>query len=332
MQKVRKITLFLLFTAFLSPLRAQYIPLLTDTTVWAISPNFFGIFKESHIQSNNCNGHTLLGDYIVFNSCDTIINNLSYKKIFGNSYPNDFQNLYYYGAIRENINTKQVFLIDCNDSTEQILYDFNYLAGDSILLDFKDDGDNGFDDGYYHFDSVSVKNYLCGPRTTWYLSKRVNQWYSDQLTWVEGIGEIGHPFYLNGTTWGGSPYYYCGCYFLEAMVCQFKNWILQYENTCIQNSGLWNYRYDDCHYDIGGSVKDIQIHSFEIYPNPANQEFHIESQITQQLEIQNINGFIVREIKINVGHSVFDTSELPAGVYFIKNKNGSFIQKFVIIH
>lgn len=330
MKRGYKFTLFLLFFGFFLNTSAQYIPLLADTTVWSISPNFFPVVKLSDDKKENRANLVWLGDYIVYNQNDTLINNTNYHKVFGNSAPNDFTFLNYYGAIRES--NKQVFFIANGDTNETMYYDFNLAVNDSFYMDFRYPITVN-PAAYYHVDSIVYINYYSGPRKTWHLSKRIDQFSFAKIVWVEGIGYLAHPFYLNTETFGMGPYSTCGCDFVEALVCQSKNNIKQYENNCIQTS-FWNLPIDDCHFDIVGSVKKEKNHDVSISPNPASNHviINFQDKLFNEIRLLNTSGICLKKILVGQQSKLtLVTSELENGIYFLSSEIG-VITKLVVIH
>ena len=330
MKKACKVTIFLLIISFFNTSQAQYVPLFTDTTIWSISPNFFPVVKVSGETNEKRSNFIWLGDYIVFSQSDTLINNTLYQKVFGNSGPNDLTFLNYYGAIRE-VN-KQVYFISNGDSTENIYYDFNLNANDSIFLTFKYPIGN-YPSAYYHVDSVVLKNYFVGSRNTWYLSKKIDQFSTAKITWAEGIGCLAHPFYLNTETYGFGPYSNCGCDFVEALVCQSKNNVKHYENNCIQTS-FWNLPVDDCHFDIVGSIQDQIAEQIVVNPNPASDKINIllPNNKIKELLLFNSSGKILLKKEVYGNRFLtIATEHLENGIYFLKI-GSTDVRKLVVMH
>ncbi|MBX7243110.1 MAG: T9SS type A sorting domain-containing protein, partial [Bacteroidia bacterium] len=67
---------------------------------------------------------------------------------------------------------------------------------------------------------------------------------------------------------------------------------------------------------------------FRCFPNPAQNTLTIESKVPQHLIILNSIGEVIREISVLDKQEV-DISDLPEGMYFLKNENGgvSFVKK-----
>lgn len=71
---------------------------------------------------------------------------------------------------------------------------------------------------------------------------------------------------------------------------------------------------------------DSGLDEVSIYPNPLNRGDELQIKIPQELEearisIRNINGALVKEMKLPVGSQKINTQELASGTYIIEMKN-----------
>jgi hypothetical protein len=108
--------------------------------------------------------------------------------------------------------------------------------------------------------------------------------------------------------------------------------------------------YEDCYYGARSTVNGLRTadavitddNSLEIYPNPANQNVHLNLKTTSDdqviLKIMNVNGQIVNEdvIALPAGRSLYtlDVSALPDGLYLI-TLNGNMVNesgKLIVRH
>ncbi|MEM6380896.1 MAG: T9SS type A sorting domain-containing protein, partial [Bacteroidota bacterium] len=77
---------------------------------------------------------------------------------------------------------------------------------------------------------------------------------------------------------------------------------------------------------------------FEVYPNPANEKIVVEilgnGDAVQQIDIVNLNGVLVKKIISNRDKLLnIDTSDLPAGTYFLSLLTQEHVvTKTIIIH
>jgi hypothetical protein len=72
---------------------------------------------------------------------------------------------------------------------------------------------------------------------------------------------------------------------------------------------------------------------FNMYPNPANTAISVQTGgVAATIEIYDITGRVVKNVTPNGSVSTIETSELPAGVYFVRVTNGSNVstQKLTI--
>jgi len=66
-----------------------------------------------------------------------------------------------------------------------------------------------------------------------------------------------------------------------------------------------------------------------VYPNPANNILHIDTNNDTQFSMLDQSGRIVFTTTIN-GKGTIDVSGLSAGAYFLKNSNNNAIEKIII--
>jgi hypothetical protein len=71
-----------------------------------------------------------------------------------------------------------------------------------------------------------------------------------------------------------------------------------------------------------GVEEVVQELSFDVYPNPCQDEIHLRYQIPDtkkaKSEIMDIKGRVVKSIELQGEENTVHVSDLPAGVYFIK--------------
>lgn len=128
---MKTLIIAVIFFLFLQISFAQdYVPFPMKDAVWNS-----GHFVASY-------GFYVSTSYSVYTGGDTLINNLKYTKLYENKYQeteNDsnriisksYYNDFYIGAIREE--DKRVFIYRRNYSKENLLYDFNWKVGDTIV-------------------------------------------------------------------------------------------------------------------------------------------------------------------------------------------------------
>jgi len=109
-----------------------YFPFPTDSATWDVS-----YYSDPVPFPVDCstNHYGFYGD--------TTINGKTYSKLYVN-YSNEFSNdssfnvdnAYYLAAISREDSLKQIYVIDANDSTEQLYYDFSLSLNDTFCFDY----------------------------------------------------------------------------------------------------------------------------------------------------------------------------------------------------
>ncbi|MCA6066183.1 BspA family leucine-rich repeat surface protein [Chryseobacterium sp. RG1] len=61
----------------------------------------------------------------------------------------------------------------------------------------------------------------------------------------------------------------------------------------------------------------------KVYPNPTTGIFYIEADTKSNAQLYDSAGKLIKTISLNAGKTTVDISELPTGVYFIKQENTS---------
>jgi len=245
---------------------------------------------------------TLKTQHIRFGD-DTIINGLIYKKVL-ETYNENLINWSYSGYIREDSSRKVYYLnYECYDE-EYLIYDFNVNIGDTI---------NYFEP--YIVDSIDSIYISTHYRKRIFIHSIISS-FSD--VWIEGIGSIYGV--INSMTEG-----VVGIRF--ELLCFFEN-----DTLCYQNSN-----YNDC-YIVTNNYEILQYgkQSFNIYPNPINKCFIIDTEILNNnsiFEIYNSLGqlkytYLIISRKTQI---CFDTP-LPQCLYtYIIRNNDKIIQTGKII-
>ena len=232
---------------------------------------------------------------------DTIINNLSYKKIYENF---DFNfnvasaYTYYRGAIREF--GKKIYWIYSGSNTEDILYDFNLQIGDTA---------KSVHNGFIHKKIVSGINFILINGISY--KKWIFQ--SSGEFWLEGIGSSYG--LLNSLL--NPPIDVC-----RSLVCLSVDGIIQYHTnpTCFNASSQYN-----CDGSLSTvSVSEINSKNYNVllFPNPFSNSAILKTTIKlndatlkvfdilgqEVLILGHLNG---QEIKIN-------RENLSSGNYYYK--------------
>jgi hypothetical protein len=288
--KTIKIIISFIMGFHLFSIAQSYVPMPTTKAVWTISQVSFGL-----------PGTLKFGMY-----GDTLINNVSYKKIYRSyDYNFDIANSAYRGAIREY--AKKVYKVYPGTFIEGILYDFTLAIGDTAKCMISP--------GTYDYRKVTTIDSII------YNGQVHKKWAfeSTGLFWMEGIGSSGGLFYaFNGPD---------NC---ASLVCLSINDTVRYQAnpTCFNATAPYN-----CD---GGfvSVNELSIENIKsiIFPNPFSSSAIIKTNIeldNATLKVFDILGQAVlinthlrgQEIKIIKGN-------LNNGNYYYHViQNGNLISK-----
>jgi hypothetical protein len=309
---------FTLFCAFYIPLFAQnYIPIPESNTVW---------IQASFLYSVNGHEHSTITNPISFGQ-DTTINNHTYHTLVGheitewvdglgnpqNYATGTFTTEGYTFYFRQDIPTKKVYTYRNNQDT--LLYDFNLSVGqiypatannslypqlkvmhqDSVLLP----------DGFYH--------------KKWQLG--TNSLDSGYISIIEGVGAT------SGFTLDFYPLFEQS----SALLCMRNFSEFLYENWNF--SGIIPPKYSEyCDANLGYEKIGQKNISFEVFPNPVNEELNLSSNLQNSLnasiQLYTIDGLeIIKDKKVALPAKI-DISFLQNGIYIIVVNNEQFI-KFV---
>lgn len=210
--------------------------------------------------------------------------------------------------LREDINTKKVFLL-VDEGKEEILYDFSLQVGDThpIYSDFL----------LITIDSVVVEN---ENRQRFIFDNG-----SVKIVWIEGIGNLGHPFLAYSNDNG------------------------QMRLLCVSTSQKRIYQTKDvtgfdCENVISTIDKFTSLLGVNIYPNPSSGKILIEGNVLDlngrflQINIFDLNGAKVVSIKEDSFFGAFSKSielgeDLKNSIYTVQviQQGRIFSQRIVLI-
>lgn len=291
---MRKLKLIVLMLSFqLSIYSQSYIPLPNTNAIWTISTLAQGATKG-------------LYKYGMYG--DTIINNVTYKKIYENfDYNFNISNSIYRGAIREF--AKKVYKVNPWTNTEGLLYDFNLNVGDTArsitpygnIYKQKVIGIN-----YITYNGVIHKKWL----------------FQTGEYWLEGIGSSFSLLYTLLV-----PNDFC-----QSLICLSVDGIIQYENTNPECTTPLPYDCEGVLNPVPVNEHSIETNKNIIFPNPFSNSAVLKTSIElndatlkvfdilgQEVLVKNhLNG---NEININKGC-------LNNGNYYYHiTQNGNLISK-----
>ena len=294
---MKKVFLFLLMAvATLSAAYAQQeyhpVPFPTGKAYWCERFDSVGVV-------NGYLGYIPLRYAFFTNGEDTLIDGISYKKLFY-SPDGDTSNSFYYGGIFED-SLRRVhycghdsphqpdFISSTSGYMSGIIYDFSIKVGDTLLMD-----------------DLLIVTRIDTIDLGGVLRKRFHFEYMD-FTWIEGIGSTNGLLFYNGM----KP------------LCEYCSWN---KLLCvIQNDSLIY------HWGTGNCFTTNTITSPEVapsitaYPNPAKDRitFDFSGAQFETLQVINTAGVVVREARLG-GQTQYSLplKGLPAGVYLYRLQNG----------
>lgn len=249
--------------------------------------------------------------YNYFTDGDTIINNLTYKKLykagertysFGvswipwSSFSNDF------GFIREDNNKKIYHIGPFSGGTEELLYDFNMVVGDTISIPTIA---YSYDSAVVvAIDSVSTCSTI---RRRYELNPVGTQLLGGPLYWTEGVG----------SSHGLIPRYN---WFESGVI-----YVCYSDSTCANPCA---------NFLSTTTVKNQSSKLATIYPNPSSETSIIQLNnraINTKIQVMNNLGQIILDKEIQGQEEVLNLSNWSTGIYYIKLEYDQQIETHYLI-
>jgi len=251
------------------------------------------------------------------NGEDTIINEISYKKLYM-FYDSVFDKstATYVGGIREDENKRIYFKgdtvihyfkpeIDYPDYKEIVLFDFSVNVGDTIS------GGNYPDVVWLVVSSIDTIQ--IGDN----LRRRIN-FHTREYTWIEGIGSLrGLLFTLGGIPTCGAPY--------NDLICFKQNDEVLY----------FNNDYSEC-FPTGIKTRKNSYFDIKVFPNPSNENimFSFGKQKIERIQINDSMGRLCDSFDCKMQSDfLLSIEKYQPGIYFyvVTNKNGfKYTGKFIV--
>lgn len=238
---------------------------------------------------------------------DTIINDISYKKLMREIGDSSLIETFYIGALREEemkiyyqgldyLNNEHV------SNSEILLYDFTKKVNDTIIHIAENP----------HFKSIitDIDSVLIGPgyRKRYEVNSSTNYLHQTEY-WIEGIGSI-----TNGLLGHITDIPTC-CHSFWEHVCykdQFVELVNPNFNSCHSISRTTNI--------INPNKNDSQI---KVYPNPVENIIHIEvleSSKNYSVKIYSISGYLIYS-DVHTNNQIDLELGLSAGYYILEVSN-----------
>lgn len=330
---MKKILLFLsMYFTFQNAIKAQYHPMLEDTTYWCLGFNFIPV----HAPESRWFSYER-----VVSLGDTTIAGTSYKKIKTFIW---FPPFSYFGAWREDTTTKRVYYVHAGDTTEQLMYDFNLNLGDTMHLDLHNNSYGNLLDGDYIVDSIAYVTIRTGLRKYMRLHNPMNPLLPDgkpfKLEWIESVGEIHDPLYLylNDEDCYGPMTWDCNNHYSSAVIKQVHGNDKNYIDACSVaaiNFTSAHVGSDTCTVDYFSSTHEFPdlFLPTSVYPNPNNgKDFTLafypnQPLLSIQITITDMTGkqvYVYRPTQIAEEYIVRDCS-LEPGLYTIQISQGKVV-------
>jgi hypothetical protein len=333
---MKKLLLYFIFSFSLLNVSAQYYRMLDSVNVWSYTGNIIGVVPPDQPDFPCSYPFWVYEEGSMYTEGDTVINSTSYRILIAQV---SWNSPCVYGYLREDTSTQKIYFLDVNGSPEILLYDFSMQIGDQIFVDFNSSG--YFPTDTYRLDSITTIAINAGVRRVFNLNCTTCGSGAPTLTWVESVGNLGdviYPYSMNQQF--GMLYSNCPGFpheFSSLVIC-FDHDQKVYYDSCAREIALQGgciAYFDTCHYhNICWGIDELNPLSFAISPNPAHNNFTINSKIEISgavLEIYNTLGAKVHSEMINRKQQTIHF-EPESGIYFVKLNDGknSYAQKLII--
>jgi hypothetical protein len=245
---------------------------------------------------------------------DTSVNNISYKKIFGN-----ISNTSLHGYLRDDTLSKKVYGFTTDTTSEQLLYDFSLNVGDTTSV-------FSFMWGTYGYAFVKVSAIDSILIMGQYRKRLAIVDLNGNVSllpeyWIEGIGSTfglfksgitGHP----PNSWGGLGW--------PQLACFQQNDSLLYHNPNVSS----------CYTSVG-TPSLVKSNSIQMFPNPTKDKIYFTNLETNStVSIYNCLGQLQQTFTI-IDNNGIDIANLSKGFYTFSatdnhynlQTNGKFIKE-----
>lgn len=331
---------------------AVYYPLLDSVNIWTLT---YGGCPAVPSPSNSSRSYCSTQNFSSTSTgIDTIINNLNYKFLFGNS--GEYIVPCLLGFISEDTTSRKIYFIYVDNTVEALLYDFSMKLGDTAYLNFQYSNIN-FPAAYYRVDSIKNVTISVGQRRAFFLHESEADTLA--VVWLESVGWLANPIYLYRYFYGpglgdcevrcDTVYPYTGIvpYHNNSYVTCFSHNERVYIDICAYENALtspFTNVVDSCTYGpSGGGVVDLSIlSSFDLSPNPSTRLVTINLQVASSSEFaisildmegrQATSTYPLGKLETGTYDKQIDLSDLSSGFYLVecKTRYGSLYRKLVI--
>jgi hypothetical protein len=322
-----------------------FLSVLLSIAVNAQTPSFFknGARWVYDFNENLTNGqlynegtyqHVIIGD--------TIIQNINYKILSTNrrwvydawGSPTTAYQCNTFSLIRHDTISNKVFFKNFEDTTETLLYNFNMIVGDTILLKKLPSSFDEFPDNPLIVDSIFRIN-LFGDSVKVFVITDPAETSVFQSFIVEGLGSY------KGLLWHNQEYLAAGSSAIWSYLSCFENDSIKFyvSPEVINNevNSVYSYSISSCEYIdcLVGTDNQSSNSRINLFPNPTTHTLHIEMKNTshtiQSIVLYDVAGKTVLCAQCPELCEV-DMSGINNGIYFlhIEMSNGEKVVKKVV--
>jgi hypothetical protein len=301
---------FILLTTFLflvvkTYCQAPYVPIPLQNCYWQMKHTKSCTAYPPPVYSEQ--------EYKIYPLNDTLISAIRYVKLYSQLITNsvgcitaNIATTGYWGALRQDTTARKIYLVSPNQTSEKLLYDFNYTKGDSVKTYL---GDYVvLAPRYRIIDSVYYQSYSDGVcRKTFKLKARtINSGFDTYIEnnyIIEGIGnETGlDQQRISSDIFMGNP-------------PDHNEWS---SFLTINNNTISAVTTNTCQQYIG--LKEFSIvDEAKIFPNPGHDEITLSITDSEYLKCKIIVYDILGNQVLSSNEKTFNIDHLPKGVYYLK--------------
>jgi hypothetical protein len=278
---------------------------------------------------------------------DTVIGGNTYRKLeeVNTFFPG---NDCFFGYLREDTASRKIYFMDHQSGPETVLYDFSMQVGDSISLDFVNQG--YYQNGYFTVDSIGLISIPAGTRRIFFLNNHGIPWPTFYpLEWIEGVGHPGHLVYTHSAnSYGGAAFFMCQDQlprdYYQSLSCFEHAAQKVFFDSCAHAEALNNMCFDyqdSCNYwNICGSVSEhFAVRHLSVIPNPSSGPVQIRAEAVHGTQgvvrISEVRGKSITEqpVVLNTGTNTFElpVSGYDSGIYIVELSlpGGSLFTKLI---
>ncbi len=316
--------LILILSSILIKVHAQtYVPMPMQNCYWQMTHSRFC----SQSTGTPAISSSLL-EYKVYPNSDTLIGTKKYVKFYSQIITNTVSTYCtlssgvaagYWGAVRQDTSGKKIYLIFPSQTNENLLYNFNYVKGDTVktILGYYSSPPPG-NIPYRIIDSIFYQSYSDGICRKTFRQKNY-QYNGGSYIWTQhafftegignevGINERNYQITTSGTGFSTQENWNSFLTINNFTISSVST------NTCSQTVGI------NSHQEIKG---------FTLYPNPSTGELFIKGFFdARSIHVYNTLGSEIKFTPFSFEEGLGMRLEYPPGIYFVRI--GNFTEKII---